>query len=448
MIQLAEEQLQALNKMESFLQEDETVLVLSGGAGTGKSTIQNEYIQYLDSIDYPFVLCAPTHKAKLVIEEITGYEAVTVHKLLSLSPNIEIFNLDYKDLKFNSGGLSEIPSNGIIIIDEASMINDEIYKLLIEYCNRLNTKILFIGDEKQLKPVNNGGISLVFKHPNKILLTRIHRQVGTNALLPLLNGLRNTPKKIFEPINAPEGSLFVYNNAKDFIIKAVDEFKIAINKQDVVWTKLLAYTNSRVKGLNECMRRCLWSDEEEYHQFEFITGYDNFEYNRNQFYNSSDYIITSKPRKVERHIPYYLKLPGYDLELYDKVYKRLLNVFTLDRTISSDYLDALSYLIEEIRMSAIEYKYSRIKANKLWRRYFEIIKSFATPVDLMFDNRVIKKKTFDYGYALSVHKSQGSSLNTVYIDMNNILQCRSKEELRQLQYVALSRTKTDAHILL
>ena len=91
--------------MEEFTENSKPVLVLQGFAGTGKTTILNEYIQYLDSVGVNFVLCAPTHKAKLVMEEVTGYEAITVHKLLSLSPNIEIFNLDYKDLKFHSKGI-------------------------------------------------------------------------------------------------------------------------------------------------------------------------------------------------------------------------------------------------------------------------------------------------------------------------------------------------------
>lgn len=106
------------------------------------------------------------------MEEVTGEEAMTVHKLLSLAPNIEIFELDYKDLKFQCNGLSEIPSNGIVIIDEASMINDEIYKLLLDMCNQYGTKLLFIGDKAQIQPVCSKGTSLVFNCPNIITLTK------------------------------------------------------------------------------------------------------------------------------------------------------------------------------------------------------------------------------------------------------------------------------------
>lgn len=449
-MELGKEQLEALNTMEEFIKNKEPVLVLSGSAGTGKTTILNEFIQYLDSTDVSFVLCAPTHKAKLVMEEVTGYGAITLHKLLSLSPNIEIFNLDYNDLKFESKGLDSIPTNGIVIIDEASMVNDDIYKLVTEVCKFNKSKIIFIGDKCQLQPVNNHNISLVFNNTNIITLNTIHRQAKDNGLIPILTKLRENPIKTFKPIYSEKvGSLYIYNKPKDFIITAVNSYKKAINVQDVTKVKLVAYTNARVRGLNNCIRKVLWNDKEEYHQFEFLTAYENFEFNREKFYNSSDYVITNVPRKVDKHIPYYLKLPGYELELYDKVYDTLLPVFILDRTINADYINSLSALIEDIRLSAIEAKtrYQKGKASMLWKKYFEIMKSFASPYDIMFDNRVIKKKTFDYGYASTVHKLQGSSIGEIFIDMTNLLSCPNRAELRQLQYVALSRTKGDAHIL-
>ena len=47
----------------------------------------------------------------------------------------------------------------------------------------------------------------------------------------------------------------------------------------------------------------------------------------------------------------------------------------------------------------------------------------------------------------TIHKIQGSSLGTVFIDMANVLVCKNVDEIRQMQYVSLSRTKTDAYIL-
>lgn len=450
-IQLADEQLAALRRMEEFLDDGEPVLVLQGYAGTGKTSILNEYIQFLDSTGVSFVLCAPTHKAKLVAEEVTGYDAVTVHKLLSLSPNIEIFELDYKDLKFQCNGLTEIPDNGIVIIDEASMINDEIYKLLVDMCGRYGTKLLFIGDKAQIQAVGNRHTSKVFDCPNIITLTEIHRQAGTNGLIPLLFKLRQRPMRSFSPIEAPEGSLFVYKQAKDFMLKSVEFFRDATRRQDLNATKIIAYTNARVQGFNQCLRKLLWEEnsKNEYNKFEFLTGYENFDFNGTQFYNSLDYVLINCPKRVDKHIPHYMKLPGYELELYDMVYKKLQTVFILSNDIHPDYIDSLASLIEDTRISAIEAKRNgnRTRSSFLWKRYFETMKSFATPKDIMWDNRTIKKKTFDYGYASTIHKIQGSSLGTIFVDMANVLSCRDTNEIRQMQYVSLSRTKTDAHIL-
>jgi hypothetical protein len=448
---LSDEQLIALQKMEEFVKNKEPVLVLQGFAGTGKSFILNEYVQYLDSNDINFVLCAPTHKAKLVVEEMTKYEAITVHKLLSLSPNIEIFNLDYKDLKFQSKGFSEVPTDGIVIIDEASMITDNIYKLLLEFCKENNSKLLFVGDKAQLQGINNGHTSKVFNCNNKITLTKIFRQTDQNGLLPILSDLRTEPLKKFKPVLAKEGSLYVYNKPKDFMLEAKKFFDSAVNNQNTDEVKLIAYTNARVFGLNKCIRRLLWKGDKEYNTYEFLTGYENFEYNKNQFYNSCDYVVINPPYKLDKKIPYFnKKLVGYDLCLYDKIYKSLLGVFILSRGVDTADINDLSAIIEDIRMSAIEAGKNNLKSKSksYWRKYFEIMKSFATPNDMMFDNRVIKKKTFDYGYAITDHKVQGSSINTIFVDMNNLFVCRDKEELRQLQYVALSRTKKDAHILI
>ena len=75
------------------------------------------------------------------------------------------------------------------------------------------------------------------------------------------------------------------------------------------------------------------------------------------------------------------------------------------------------------------------------------MESFASPIDLIYDGRVIKKKTFDYGYAISSHRAQGSGYQNVMVDMKDISICRNPEERRQLQYVAISRTKKDLYIL-
>ena len=74
--------------------------------------------------------------------------------------------------------------------------------------------------------------------------------------------------------------------------------------------------------------------------------------------------------------------------------------------------------------------------------------SFLTPYDLIYEGRTVRKKTLDYGYCITSHKSQGSSYDNVLIDMGNIFLCKNDMERRQLQYVAMSRTRKDIHMLI
>ena len=450
---LGKEQLEALDLMKVFLNDENAqVFSLIGAAGTGKSFLMKTLIEYMEKEGIEKCLCAPTHKAKLVLERFTNDEAITLHKLLSLSPNLEILNLDFKDLKFvTKNSVLNIPYEGVVICDESSMINDDLFDLLLEKVKEFRSKVIFVGDKAQLRPVNSLTTSKVFNVENKFTLTKIYRQSENNALMPLLTTLRTDLVDKFETREAEEGSLFVYRDALSFIKHAVPSFKKAIRDGDILATKILAYTNAMVTSYNNCMRRVMWENykSEEYNQFEFLTGYENLEFNGTKFWNSMDYIIIDPPHRTDINIPGFINLPGYELTLYDSVYKSSCPVLILSRDISDDYLQSLASRIEDIRLEAINLKkIGRFQAaSKRWRDYYELIGSFTTPMDLYYDNRLIRKKSFDYGYACSAHKSQGSSFGEVFVDMRNINLCKDKDERRQLQYVALSRTRKDAYVL-
>lgn len=161
-----------------------------------------------------------------------------------------------------------------------------------------------------------------------------------------------------------------------------------------------------------------------------------------------DYIISKDPVNININIPNYKSLPGYRLTLYDASNKIESDINILDINIPESELSELSKFIECIRLDAIEAKKRRVKgAGKIWADYYKVLESFTTPVDLYYDNRLIRKKSFDYGYACTSHKSQGLSINNVFIDMKDINLCKDPEELRQLQYVSVSRTRNNVNIL-
>ena len=119
-----------------------------------------------------------------------------------------------------------------------------------------------------------------------------------------------------------------------------------------------------------------------------------------------DYVVVDDPIKIDINIPHFINLPGFKLNLYDSSSKTSEEILILDKEISSDYLNSLAQLIERTRLEAIDLKIKKSKYSYVkWKEYYEINNSFTTPFNLYYDNRLIRKKSFDYGYASTVHKS-------------------------------------------
>ena len=458
-LELGEEQINALNRLEEFVSGLEDCITLSGGAGTGKTATLKEFIEYLDDEELPYVLAAPTHRAKLVLEALTdAKKTYTLHQLLSLSPNIEIFELDYRDLLFKveeafDNKNSAIPYKGVVIIDEASMINDDLFDLLLKKCKEFKCKIVFSGDSQQLRPVKSDHISKVFTLDNKITLTKIYRQKEDNPVSSILETLRHDSldSSKFKTEIGTDNSFIVCNTPNQFLFYATPYFKDILSNGNVLGCKMLAYTNARVNTLNKAIRRSILgeNDKNEFNKGEILVGTDNFEFDGFKFYNSLDYVIKNEPVKTKIIIPHFEEVvDGYNLDLYDSVYKVTNSIFLLSRNNDNKKLIRLANFIETTRLKAISLKREKRKAAVVWRKYFDTINSFASMFDLYYDNRVIKKKTFNYGYAISVHKSQGTTIDNVFVDIGNINTVWDKNELQQLQYVALSRTRGNAYILI
>lgn len=453
----SKEQLEAIDKIKNFIQYDteNTCISLIGPAGTGKTSITKEIINFLDKNPIEYVLAAPTHKAKLVLEELSGASAQTIHSLLALTPNIDIFELDYRDLKFkmeNSSKSNCIPYRGVVIIDEASMINDDLFEAIMEKAKMYYTKVIFQGDKCQLNPVKQSNFSKVFSLPNKIVLTKIYRQKEDSPVLDYLGILREKPldKAAFKTSIGLNDSIIVYNSPNDFLKKFKKDITLAISSRNPFYCKLAAYTNERVNIWNNYVRKVLYSDRahNSFNIGEIVMGGDNFEYDGFKFWNSLDYIVEEVSDEFTNILPEFGEARGFYLTLYDTVYNDSGKVFILSNKNRNSTLQRIAEQIEKLRIDAINNKYNKREASIKWRKYFSLINSFACTKDLFFENRVVKKSTFNYGYACTIHKLQGSSINQIYIDMIDVLKQKNEEELRQLQYVAMSRTRNNVYLYL
>lgn len=173
-IELSEKQKEAIKSIN-----DNNVCIITGGPGTGKTTIIKAIIELYKKHGMKPVLCAPTGRAAKRITETTGEEAKTLHRLLELagiSDDTDNFNTD----------LLVTPIDGdIIIVDEASMIDMFLMNYLVKAIYK-GTKLVLVGDTDQLPSVGPGSILKDIIDSNQvhtITLNQIFRQAAKSKII-------------------------------------------------------------------------------------------------------------------------------------------------------------------------------------------------------------------------------------------------------------------------
>ncbi len=173
-IKLSKEQLEAINMCLN-----NSISIITGGPGTGKTTIIKCIIEILEELKKEYVLCAPTGRAAKRIQETTGKEAKTIHRLLEIT-KVDDDNLD---------SLYEIDvtpvKSDFVIIDEASMIDTLMMNNLFKAIG-IDTQIVLVGDSNQLPSVGPGNILndiISSGVVNTIYLKDIYRQSAKSDII-------------------------------------------------------------------------------------------------------------------------------------------------------------------------------------------------------------------------------------------------------------------------
>lgn len=425
------QQIDALNEMDRFMKSNETSMTLSGYAGTGKTSLMEMIAKKGQKQNRPVMFCATTNKAAAVLNDRVskaGFKASTLNKVFGI--NVEVDSSKTYNARNLVNVLKDVDimPGTTIIIDEASMINEENYKILNDIAKEHRLKIIYVGDEAQLAPVNEDKISKVFRNgEGKVIrLTQVER-TDDNAILKEATAIRNgEPLSKVSSFNSKgEGVAYISPQHQEAINEVIDKYVKGL-KQNPNFFRILAYTNKAVTAYNNQVRELLGYDSPIPHVGEPMTGYANWGYEWRtksyRFINSESYKVTQvgRPTTVQTRL--------------DNGTPVVMQAVPITLEDSLGNVDTFNFM--DIKNNAQNRQSAMILANekkRLWNEarraygreakaavYAKInaIDSFLFVNDNIEDNshNLLQAKTIDFGYALTIHKSQGSTFTHVLMD--------------------------------
>lgn len=228
-IELSEKQIEAIEAIN-----ENNVCVITGGPGTGKTTIIKTIIELYKKNGMKPVLCAPTGRAAKRMTETTGEEAKTLHRLLEIGKIEEegkISSVDY--------GVSPLDAD-IVIVDEMSMVDLFLMNYLIKALYQ-GTKLVLVGDIDQLPSVGPGSILKDIINSNKvktIILNKIFRQAAKSKII--LNAHR---------VNDGEGFLKKEEVVEEELKE--DFFFISESNQEKILHQVISLCSGRLKNYGD-----------------------------------------------------------------------------------------------------------------------------------------------------------------------------------------------------
>jgi exodeoxyribonuclease-5 len=427
------EQVRALDKIRSFLGSNDNIFTLAGYAGTGKTTIMRKAIE-----DYKgkVIVAAPTHKAKKKISNSTKKEGKTLHKLLGMSKKGDKWVVNEKKMT--------IQNYDLVVIDEASMINAEMYGHIKKYAKG---KVIFLGDEGQLKPIGENE-SKVFSEArggrNYVLLEEVQRVQGSNPLIDIYTAIRKNLKLRSggykrEDMLSPTGEGIIFTNDDKFMM---DRFREMFTSPEYIdnpdYVKVIAKRNKKVDSVNAAIRGMIYDDPDVIEEGETFVAEETIVVNNEEVLEKDvEYLVTSKTPTVKTG------LKGWDVTIHvidegKNIMKTLFIVDHNDKASIQEYKTKYDFYQEKS-------KEGEFAAFASWKANHLVLRDYG-----------VANRTINNSYAINTHKAQGSTYDHVFVIEDDITRLPEGaketpdviENINRMLYVAMSRPRKTATVFL
>ena len=424
----------AWDRIDTFVQDDTREFALSGPAGTGKTFLLSRLAlasrRWIHKEAYPLSVhwTSTTHKACRVLADMASEEVRTVHSLLGLRPMTD----EQQGRRVLKQKRKPTISRGsLIVVDEASMVSQDLLQKLRRAALAANAKILYVGDSYQLAPVGEN-VSPVFAHvTDQAQLTTVHRQALENPIIAAATDFRAVldgapfprPSTVRLPIR--DGDIVargvVLLNRIGFDKALLRAFEHGVERDDPDFVRFLCWTNANAHAYNRRIRQSLLGTDSDRPQAdELMIVNAPVEANGAIVFANEERVWIDQVQNATRW-----GIEGWELSVANGAIRQRLflaanpqDVVALRKSYQREAYAGRARCDEEAWKAA-------------WRSYYAIDEHF-------HDLRPL--------HAQTVHKSQGSGYRYAFIDMGDIGRSGNREEIARLLYVALTRAEKTAYL--
>lgn len=436
--------------IETFLKDRSPypVFVLTGYAGTGKTSLLGAIVKTLHSYKIGTRLLAPTGKASKILSLNSGTSAFTIHKI--------IYRRKEKTDEFNNIQLApNLQANTVFIVDEASMIGDftlssdgnvnqrNLLEDLIEFVySGKNCKLILLGDVGQLPPVGSSespalNPEYLRLHFSKLTihgasLSEVLRQEHQSSILKNATELRNLGDSYLPQISCEKNGDLVLLNGEQL----QDQLESSFSNFGTEDTILITRSNKRANEYNNQIRaRIFWYED-------VLCSNDSLMIVKNNYFWLKDqveigFIANGETMQVKRIVKQEM--------MYGFEFARVIVVFP-----NYESIDQQEVLVH---LETLQCEGPSLSRQRMKELFFEVEKDYLYEhnkkkrYELILADPYFNALQVKFSYAVTCHKSQGGQWEHVFIDVGYLPDDAVNAEYIRWLYTALTRAKSNVFLI-